>query len=374
MWIQRHSAALGPIMFISLTLLASACSGADERRLAGIELPAGFEIDMFAPSVPGARSMTLGNEGTVFVGSRSAGNVYALQDRDGDGRSDAQWRLIDGAGKSPNGVAFIDGDLYVAFIDRIVRLAGIESRLGEPPQPEPVAELPDYGHHGWRYLAAGPEGSLYVALGAPCNVCEDYGQIRRVDPTTGEQTIIARGVRNSVGFDWHPRSGALWFTDNGRDLLGDNRPPDELNRLTTTGQHFGFPYCHGGDLPDPDYGAPGVCADYVPPVQKLGPHVAALGMRFYDGNAFPERYRGHIYIAEHGSWNRSERIGYRVMRVDPQAALAGEDDAYTPFASGWLLDNGDIWGRPVDVQVMPDGALLVSDDYRGAIYRISATP
>ncbi|MFB4203309.1 sorbosone dehydrogenase family protein [Arhodomonas sp. KWT2] len=365
---------LRAVALVVVAAAAQSCRSATEHGLARLDLPEGFTAGVYSADVPGARSLALGAQGTVFVGSRGAGNVYALRDTDGDGRTDHRHLLIEGSPDSPNGVAFLDGDLYVAFTDRIARLPAIESRLDDPPAPQTVARLPRYDHHGWRYLAAGPDGALYVGLGAPCNVCERYGEIWRVDPDNGKHTVIARGVRNTVGFDWSPQTGTLWFTDNGRDMLGDNRPPDELNRLTGERTHFGFPYCHGGDIPDPEYGSPDACARYVPPVQRLGPHVAALGMRFYDGDAFPADYRGDILIAEHGSWNRSERIGYRLMRVDPEAALAGTGDAYRPFVTGWLTDSGEIWGRPVDVLVLPSGALLVSDDYRGAVYHIDYGP
>ena len=341
---------------------------AEGPQLGVVDLPPGFTIDTFAGDVPGARSLTVGEQGTVFVGSRGAGRVYALVDADRDGRAERTHVLAEGL-NSPNGVAFHGGDLYVAEIHRILRFADIERQLEAPPEPEVVtADLPSEGHHGWRYIAFGPDGDLYVAVGAPCNVCdrEGFAQIRRLDLESGEWRVHARGVRNSVGFDWHPETGVLWFTDNGRDWLGDNLPPDELNRAPEPGLHFGFPYCHGGTVVDPDFGEPGACDDPVPPAQPLGPHVAALGMAFYDGDRFPDRYRGSVFIAEHGSWNRSEKIGYRISRVP---VAGGEAQGYETFASGWLA-GGRVWGRPVDVQVMPDGALLVSDDKAGAVYRI----
>ena len=356
-------------LLLALCLPAAGCAG--EPRLDLIELPDGFTIGTFAADVPGARSLTVGTQGTVFVGSRGAGRVYALPDADGDGRADRVQVLARGL-NSPNGVAFRDGALYVAEIHRILRFEGIEGRLADPPEAEVVTtDLPQEGHHGWRYIAFGPDGGLYVAVGAPCNVCDrrGYAQIRRLDLATGEWQVYARGVRNSVGFDWHPQSEVLWFTDNGRDWLGDNRPPDELNRAPEPGLHFGFPYCHGAAVADPDFGRPGACARYTPPVQELGPHVAALGMAFYDAARFPERYRGDLFIAEHGSWNRSEKIGYRISRVP---VVDGEAQGYETFASGWLA-GGRVWGRPVDVQVAPDGALLVSDDHAGAVYRITYT-
>jgi len=352
-------------LFLALPLSGCASEG---PRLGLIDLPPGFTIDTFAGEVPGARSLTLGEAGTVFVGSRGVGRVYALTDANGDGRAERVHVLAEGL-NSPNGVAFRDGDLYVAEIHRILRFPDIEKHLASPPEPEVVtADLPGEGHHGWRYIAFGPDGGLYVAVGAPCNVCDrpDYAQIRRLDLATGEWQVYARGVRNSVGFDWHPRTEVLWFTDNGRDWLGDDLPPDELNRAPEPGLHFGFPFCHGAAVVDPDFGRAGACDEYVPPARRLGPHVAALGMAFYDATRFPERFRGSVFIAEHGSWNRSEKIGYRISRVP---VVDGEAQGYETFASGWLT-GGRVWGRPVDVQVMPDGALLVSDDKAGAVYRI----
>ena len=261
----------------------------------------------------------------------------------------------------------------MAEISRILRYPDIEANLEDPPRPEIVNDgLPTDGHHGWKFIRFGPGGLLHVPVGAPCNTCDagdPYATIGRLDPGGGF-TIVARGVRNTVGFDWHPETGELWFTDNGRDWLGDDSPPDELNRLSAEGQHFGYPYCHGSDTPDPQFGARRGCGEFVAPAQDLGPHVAALGMRFYTGAMFPEEYRNQIFIAEHGSWNRSRKIGYRVtlVRLDGDEAVA-----YEPFAEGWLQGESS-WGRPVDVLVMPDGALLVSDDRAGLVYRITYSP
>ena len=341
---------------------------ADQASFLGIRLPPGFRIALYSRDLPNARSMALGEQGTLFVGTRSDGRVYALRDADGDGRAERKWTLARGL-DMPNGVAFRNGALYVAESGRILRFDRIEERLDIPPEPVVVATMGAYDHHGWRYLGFGPDGRLYVAMGAPCNVCEpgDLGSIVSMRPDGGDRHIFARGVRNSVGFTWHPQSGDLWFTDNGRDWLGDDLPPDELNRADGPGRHFGFPYCHGGDIADPEFGTERPCSDFTPPVQRLGPHVASLGVRFYNGDMFPERYRGQLFIAEHGSWNRSSRVGYRItlVRLEDNRALG-----YEPFASGWLRA-GSVAGRPVDLLVMPDGALLVSDDKAGAIYRIS---
>lgn len=347
-------------------------AGTDGLPLGRINLPEGFDISIFAEDVKGARSLALGDEGTVFVGTRSAGRVYALVDSDGDGDAERTVVIAEGL-ESPNGVAFRGGSLYVAEISRVVRYDRIEERLDDPPEPVVVFDdYPDDGHHGWKFIAFGPDGMLYVPVGAPCNICDagdPYATITRLDTGRKEMEVFARGIRNTVGFDWHPRTGVLWFTENGRDWMGDDIPPDELNRADRKGMHFGYPYCHGEDIPDPEYNGGRDCSEFAPPVVELGPHVAALGMRFYTGTMFPEEYRSSIFIAEHGSWNRTVPIGYRVMRVPVAGESAGEPEV---FAGGWL-DGGRAWGRPVDVMVMPDGAMLVSDDKAGAVYRIAWT-
>jgi glucose/arabinose dehydrogenase len=270
----------------------------------------------------------------------------------------------------PNGVAFHNGDLYVAEINRILRFKNIESHLDNPPIPEVIRDtFPTDKAHGWKFIRFGPDGLLYVPVGAPCNICErddPYASITRMAPDGSGFEIFARGIRNSVGFDWHPHNKDLWFTDNGRDWLGDDIPPDELNHAPQAGLHFGFPYCHGGDLLDPEYSETKPCSEFTAPIQKLGPHVAALGMRFYTGTLFPSPYRNQIFIAQHGSWNRSDKSGYRIMQVTLEGNKA---TSYNVFAEGWLQGE-QAWGRPVDVEVMPDGALLVSDDQAGVVYRI----
>ena len=340
-----------------------------DPRLTRIELPEGFHIRVYAEGVTGARSMSLSPDGTLFVGTRPSGRVYALRDEDGDHKAERVIILARGL-NNPNGVAFKNGDLYVAEISRILRYRNIEAQLDKPPQPEIVNDaFPTDRHHGWKFIRFGPDGLLYVPVGAPCNICDSgdpYASIGKLD-ANGTFSIIARGIRNTVGFDWHPKTGELWFTDNGRDRMGDDVPPDELNRVTTDGQHFGYPYCHGTNIADPVFGGQRACGEFVAPVQNLGPHVAALGMRFYTGDMFPEKYHNQIFIAEHGSWNRSSKIGYRVtlVRLNDNKAIS-----YEPFAKGWLQGESN-WGRPVDVLVMPDGSLLVSDDQAGLIYRIS---
>ena len=343
-----------------------------DPRLERIELPPGFHIRVFAEGVTGARSLSLGAEGTLFVSTRTVGTVYAARDEDGDLRAERVITLASGL-NSPNGVAFRDGDLYVAEISRVLRYPGIEADLENPPSPEIVNDdLPKDRHHGWKFIRFGPDNLLYVPVGAPCNICDagdPYATIGRLD-ASGAFAVVARGVRNTVGFDWHPETGELWFTDNGRDWLGDDSPPDELNRLSAEGQHFGYPYCHGSDIADPEFGDQRSCGEFVPPARNLGPHVAALGMRFYTGAMFPEEYRNQIFIAEHGSWNRSSKIGYRLTLVRLEG---NEAVSYETFARGWLQGESS-WGRPVDVLVMPDGSLLLSDDQAGLVYRISYSP
>ncbi len=337
-----------------------------------IKLPSGFEIDYYAKDLPAARSMALSPEGTLYVGTRRDSKVWALRDEDGDNKAEKRYMLTDKL-STPNGVAFKDGDLYVAEISRILKFTDIENNLDNPPEPEVIYNAyPTESHHGWKFIAFGPDDALYVPVGAPCNFCERdnpiYASITRLPLDTLKPEVFAHGVRNTVGFDWHPETKELWFTDNGRDRLGDDIPPDELNKVTQKGQHFGFPYCHGGDIIDPELGEGHSCDDYIAPEQKLGPHVAALGMRFHTGDMFPKEYKNQIFIAEHGSWNRSTPIGYRVTLVQNNGEHAS---TYDVFAEGWKNDDGSRWGRPVDVLVMSDGALLISDDEHGAIYRVT---
>ena len=358
-------------MFCALAGLAAACAQAQRLPVDKIRLPPGFHMTVFASNIPNARGMAWGDKGTLFVGSRGAGNVYALKHR--DGKATQLITLATGL-NMPSGLAFSNGALYVAAVDRILRYDNIEARLESNPAnaPRPVVisdKFPSEMHHGWKYLRFSPDGWLYVPVGAPCNVCEPderHGLIARIRPDGSGYEVFARGVRNSVGFDFHPLTGELWFTDNGRDRMGDDLPSDELNHAPRAGMHFGFPYCHQGDTPDPGY-PQRPCADFTPPVVNLGPHVASLGMRFYNGTQFPAEYRNNIFIAEHGSWNRSSKIGYRVKRVIVEGGKAMRQEV---FAQGWLQGES-VWGRPADIEVMADGSLLVSDDHAGAIYRIS---
>ena len=341
-------------------------SGAIAGALDDIELPPGFVIEHYA-YLPNARSLTRGEQGTLFVSNRSGSSVYAVVP--GDPPTVIE---IDSGLEVPNGIAFHAGDLYVAEIDRVYRYRDIESRLDAPPERERLdIDLPSERHHGWRYIAFGPEGKLYVSIGAPCNVCDrpGFAEIIRMNPDGSDRETFARGIRNSVGMAWHPETGDLWFTDNGRDMLGDDIPSCELNHAPRAGLHFGFPYCHAGEVSDPEFGDEARCDEFVPPAQSLGPHVAPLGLRFYTGSQFPAEYAGQVFIAEHGSWNRSEKIGYRItlVRLDGDRAVS-----YETFAEGWLKD-GDVSGRPVDLEIMPDGSMLVSDDLAGKLYRIRYT-
>lgn len=367
---MRRTARYTTRFLLAALFVYSAHADGLSDKLSAIKLPPGFHIELYARDVKGARSLALGEQGTLFVGSRDEGKVYALQDRDGDFRAERRFIIASGL-NSPNGVAFHKGALYVAEINRILRFDAIESRLADPPRPVVVNDsFPRDAHHGWKFIRFGPDGYLYVPVGAPCNVCEQddprYASIMRMHPDGSGLEIFARGVRNSVGFDWHPKSGVLFFTDNGRDWMGNNTPSDELNRAPKKGMHFGFPFCHAALLPDPEFGKEKDCAVFTPPIRELGPHVAALGMRFYTGKQFPQKYRNQVLIAEHGSWNRIPPIGYRITLV---RFAEGSKPAYSVFAQGWL--NGIFsWGRPVDLLILPEGSLLVSDDKADAIYRI----
>lgn len=339
-------------------------------QLDKIQLPPGFKISVFA-EVPNARSMCWGDNGTLFIGNRDKSEVYAAVDKNKDGFAESVYTIAKGL-NMPCGVAFRKGSLYVAEVSRIIRFDNIESNLQNPPAPVVVYDkLPTEKHHGWKYIAFGPDDKLYVPVGAPCNVCEKedsiYATITRMNPDGTGLEIFSKGVRNSVGFAWHPVTKELWFTENGRDNLGNDIPADELNYAPQKGMHFGFPYCHQGDTPDPEFGKGKKCEDYTAPAQRLGPHVAALGMRFYTGNMFLPDYKNQIFIAEHGSWNRSEKIGYRVMLARVQNNKVTQ---YVPFATGWLQPNGDVIGRPSDVEFAADGSLLISDDKAGAVYRV----
>ena len=338
-----------------------------------LKLPPGFKIEVWAEGIPEARSLALGDKGTIFVSNRNLTDVYAVLDN--GGKRDVK-KILTGM-SSPNGVAFSKGTLYVAERHRITRYDGIENSLDNPPAAKVVIDNLDpskQAGHFWKYLAMGPDGKLYFNVGAPGNiVLPNYNQatMQRVDPNTGVLETVAHGVRNSVGMDWHPRTRELWFTNHARDWISDDLPNDTLHRLSRKNMHFGYPFCHQGDLLDPELGQGRSCKEFDAPAAKLGPHIAPLGMRFYTGKMFPAEYQNSMFIAMHGSWNRNTKHGYNVMRATVDA---NGKTTLTPFLEGFLTDEkGDppMWGRPVDVLVMRDGALLVSDDFNGIIYRIS---
>lgn len=334
-----------------------------------LELPDGFKIALYAEDVKNARSLARANDQLVFVSTRKAGILHALVDKDGDYVADKHIKLADDL-DTPNGIVYHEGDLYVALLTKLIVYRDIENNLKEDAPYELLFDgFPDETHHGWKYMALGPDNKLYITVGAPCNLClsEDtiFATISRLDLDGSNLEVYAHGVRNSVGFTWHPETGDMWFTENGRDMMGDDIPGDELNRAPEKGIHFGYPYCHQGDIVDPEFEDHN-CADYTPPVQVLGPHVAALGLKFYTGEQFPDSLHGDIFIAEHGSWNRSTPIGYRITRVE----LDGNNAlSYTPFVDGWL-QGSSAWGRPVDVMVMDDGSMLISDDDADQVYRL----
>ncbi|TVZ14267.1 PQQ-dependent sugar dehydrogenase [Maribacter sp. MAR_2009_72] len=345
-----------------------------DLALLELNLPEGFNIEVYARGIDGARSMAMGDNGTLFVGTRNENTVYAIQDNDGDFKADNV--IILDTMEVPNGIAIRNGDLYVAQVGSLWKYPSIEDQLGKSVEKELVYDdFPTEFHHGWKYIAFGPDDKLYVPVGAPCNICnrtnedERFATISRMDPDGSNREIYARGVRNSVGFTWHPETKEMWFTDNGRDMLGDDIPPCELNKVTEAGQHFGYPFCHGGIVKDPEFGDERQCSDFVSPALQLGAHVAPLGIKFYTGTMFPQEYKGRAFIAEHGSWNRSKKVGYRIMMVDIEE---GEVIGNEVFIDGWLDDvEQKASGRPVDMLMLKDGSMLISDDFGDAIYRVT---
>ncbi len=375
---------------ISFVLLFISCTSSNQEdalsqnetsiSLGYLEAPAGFTIEEFSDQVPGARQLAVSPSGVVYVGTRRTGDkgkVYAVVDTDNDFKADTVYTIISGL-RMPNGVAFKDGDLYVAEVSKIWKFEDIESDLSNPPSPILINdEYPTETSHGWKYIAFGPDGKLYVPVGAPCNICnheEDnpiFATLTRINTDGSDREIVAHGIRNTVGFTWHPETENIWFTDNGRDWMGDDIPPCELNEITEEGQHFGFPFLHGNSIIDPDFGVEGEdrMSEFKTPVQELGPHVAPLGIIFYTGDMFPSTYRNQAFIAEHGSWNRSQKIGYRITLVTFDEN--GEALSYEPFITGWLQGEEDVRGRPVSIVQLEDGSLLISDDHSGKIYRVT---
>ena len=341
-----------------------------EIPLDKIKVPAGFQVELWAHGMPGVRMMTRGSKGTIWAGTRIIGRVYEIKDKGGV----REHRILAEKLVQPNGVAFQGGNLYVMAINRVFRYDGIEDN----PNVKPVElteqfKLPPDVHHNWKFIAFGPDSRLYVQVGSPCNICEpspEHGQIRRYVADGSNMEVMARGVRNSVGFDFHPQTGELWFTDNGRDWQAEDGPEDELNRVSKVGEFFGFPYCHAQGIPDMDFKKKDPCKGVTFPVALMGPHAAALGMRFYTGSMFPKDYVNSIFVARHGSWNRTKSFGYDVANV--RATADGKNAKVTPFMTGFLDEKENrFWGRPADVLQLPDGSLLVSDDQMGAIYRVS---
>lgn len=340
-----------------------------------IQVPPGFKVEVWAHGMPGARMMARAPNGTVFVGTRTIGRVYAVYEKEGK----RQTKIVAQKLTQPNGVLVLDGALYIAAINRVFRYDNIEANIENIPEPVEMTDafkLPPDVHHNWKFLAYGPDRKMYFQVGSPCNLCEInpgvHGQIRRYNPDGTGMEIVARGVRNSVGFDFHPRTGELWFTDNGRDWAGEDDFEDELNRVPANlvGGHFGFPYCHANGKPDPDIRVPNACANVILPVTTLGAHTAALGMRFYTGKMFPSEYADSILLARHGSWNKTERAGYDVLMV--KATPDGKNPQIKPFMTGFMdKATNSYWGRPTDVMLLPDGSVLVSDEQQGAIYRVS---
>jgi len=363
------------ILFFGFMVAASnsslAAVSSHQAVLKQLHLPVGFNISIFADNLPNARTLALGDAGVIYVGSRRQGDVYAIQDIDGDGVIDKRYILAKGL-YMPNGVAYKDGALYVAETHRILRFDNITKHLANPPKPRVIYDqLPTDKYHGWKYLRFGPDGKLYTAVGAPCNICmpkkDIYSALVRLNPDGSEFEILSRGIRNSVGFDWQPYTNALFFTDNGRDYLGDDLPPDELNRWSEKGQHFGYPYCHGGTIPDPELADNKQCSEFVRPVWTFRAHMAPLGIRFYTGQQFPQRFHNQLFVAQHGSWNRSKPQGYRIALVKFKDGFPVKEQA---FISGWLTKEGKVLGRPTDILQMPDGSLLIADDTLGVIYKV----
>lgn len=357
-------------LFVFNTGLGVAQPENRQDLIKNLHVPDGFRLSVFADNLPNARSLALGDKGIVFVGAGAGGHVYAVEDSDQDGVADKSYTIAKDL-YMPNGVAYKDGALYVAAINRIIRYDNITQSLGEPPKPIVVYDqFPSDKHHGWKYLRFGPDGKLYTAIGAPCNICKPekpYASLLRLNPDGSDFEIIATGIRNTVGFDWQPGTDSLFFTENGRDYLGDDLPPEELNQWSAVGEHFGYPYCHAGEILDPRFDREKNCKEFTAPAWKFKAHVAPLGLRFYSGHQFPAEYKNQLFVAQHGSWNRSKPDGYRIALV---RFKLGKPVSEEVFIDGWLTKDDSVLGRPVDILEMPDGSLLISDDQSGLIYKV----
>ena len=339
----------------------------DKLPVAKLKVPPGFNIEVYAAGMANARSLAEGDKGTVFVGTRLVGNVYAIGNKDGK----RSVKTLASGLYRPNGIAFKNGTLYIAELSKVSKVEKVEDNLDSPKLTMIYDKLPKDEAHGWKFIGIGPDNKLYVPVGQPGNNVlhsDAHGLIRRMNLDGSGDEVIARGVRNTVGFDWHPETKQLYFTDNGRDWVSEDVPEDELNRVTKVGEHFGAPYCLQGNIVDPELGWGKSCSDYTAPVGLLGPHSAALGMRFYTGNMFPKAYKNAIIVARHGSWNRTKKVGGDVLVV--KLNKDGTVKSMEPFITGFLENNSYI-GRPVDVMQMKDGSLLVSDDWNGAVYRVT---
>jgi glucose/arabinose dehydrogenase len=346
-------------------------TAADKIPLDQLKVPKGFNLELYASGMPNARELALGSKGTVFVGSRLQDKVYAIADRNGKREAKV---LVSGLYR-PNGVAFKDGTLYIAELSQISKIENVEDKLDSSPKPIVIYnDLPKDEAHGWKFIAVGPDNKLYLEVGQPGNNVlhdKDHGQLRRINLDGSGAEVVARGVRHSVGFDWNPVTKELYFSDNGRDWLSEDVPEDKLSRVTKIGQHFGAPYCYQGNIPDPEFGWGHTCSEFEPPLMLTGPHSAGLGLRFYTGNMFPAKYKNAIFLARHGSWNRTKKFGGDILVV--YVNKDGTVKSSEVFLTGFIQNNNYI-GRPVDVLNMPDGSMLISDDYNGAVYRLTYGP
>jgi glucose/arabinose dehydrogenase len=370
-WTQGRPEGEGAVKLAPVPALPIA-TAADKLPTAKLKLPNGFNIEVFAAGLTNARSLRVDDKGNVFVTTRVLDRVYAITDKSGK----KEVRTLATGLNSPNGIALHNGTLYIAEINKISKIENVADRLDNPPKPTVIYnDLPSDAPHGWKFLTVGPDNKLYFNVGAPCNICmpsDRHAQIRRINLDGSGMEVVARGIRQIVGMDWHPTLKQLYFTENQRDWLSEDQPNDKLNRLANPGKdNFGFPYCAGGDIPDPQFGWGHSCDEFTKPIAQLGPHTAPLGMRFYTGKMFPAQYKNAIFIARHGSWNKSKKIGGDVVvaKLNPDGTVRSLE----PFITGFIVDNNYI-GRPVDMEWLKDGSMLLSDDYNGAVYRITYGP